>query len=719
MSTTMPLPALGRTAPAPRTRVDDLWPLAAAVVGYPVWWLLGLTSAAPILATLPMAVQLWRKRSQVRFPPAFGWWALFLVWVLISSTTLRADALGAVPGAGGLGRVAVYLYRLAWYVACTIVLLWAANLRRNLSFARVSSVVGWMFVFCVTGGLAGVLLSQVDFPSLLEVVLPDRVAQNSFVSSLVHPGLADVQYVLGYPEARPKAPFAFANTWGSVFSLSLPFFWVGWLVEGRRWQRVAAPFVLVAGAVPMILSLNRGLWISLVLGALILVARQARRGRSASLVAVLVVSVAVVLALVVSPLGTVIVERLNHGHSNERRSLLLQATVASASEGSPVIGFGSTRDVQGNFASIAGGSTADCSACGVPPLGTQGHIWLVIFSNGLVGAALFVLFFLLVLLRFVRCRDLPETVATVLLAFFAVQVFVYDTLGLPLLLVMLATGLASRAQRTTAGVLPGPTLRDSVGALRPAVPLVVVLGATGLLVGLVYAGLQPRTWTASSRVDVVPAPAVLGQPPERKAAARVTIDTESKLLLADDVLGPVVPPGESLAQVRQRVSVTAPANTSVLVVTVTSSSARDAEELADGIVQRYLAVRSSALEDRRDQTLRQLEARRAALAPLVLPSDAAGGATSGPPRTRRSRQVESELRTVGQAIQQVAVTPVSGGTVLGSTPAAEQGRELGKLGGSGLAVGVLAGLVVGSLRRRPADRAPRTRAAGSGREDGR
>lgn len=710
--TTVVLPPARELVPGPAAdgrHARELWPLAAAVVGYPVWWLLGVAAFAPIAATLPMAATLWRRRRELRLPPAFGWWMLFLLVVLLSSSTLNTDAPGAVPGGGGLSRLAVYLFRLAWYVACTIVLLWAANLSRPVSFARTARAVGWMFVFCVVGGLAGVLLPQVDFPSALEALLPSNVAGNSFVSSLIHPGLADVQTVLGYAEARPKAPFPFANTWGSVFSLSLPFFWVGWMLEGRPWQRLAAPFVLVAGAVPMVLSLNRGLWISLVLCGLVIVCRQAARGRSASLIVLLVAIAAVVVALVVSPLGTVVTERLSHGHSNERRSLLLQATVSSTFEGSPVVGFGSTRDVQGNFASIAGGSTADCGACGVPPLGTQGHIWLVIFANGLVGAALFVLFFALALLRFARCRGPADTVATLLLVSFAVQVFIYDTLGLPLMLIMIAIGLAARAGHQTGTSVPAPGFFESARAVRPLVPLAAVAGVVGLVVGLGCAFVQPRTYTASDSIVLSPFPAALGQPRGPRPAAQSTIDTESAFVLSDEVLRGATSPGESPEQLRDRVSVTAPSNTAVLVVRVSSTSADDARATADRIAQTYLTARSGVRGERRTETLERLGARWRTLSGLVLPP--AYEPTAGPsdvPRTRRARPVVEEMTILSRTLQDVAVTPVSAGSVIAAQPARVEDRQLGKFGGSGAALGLLAGLVVGLLRRAaPRRSAPR------------
>jgi len=613
----------------------EWWPLAAVFVGFPVWWLLGLSWLVPILSALPMAAQLWRRRDRLLLPPAFGWWLLFMVWVLISVSALRTDAPGGVPGGGGLGRLAVYGYRLSWYVAATIVVLWAVNASRSrVSFERVANLVGWLFVWCVLGGLLGTLVPTLPLSSLVEIVLPKGLTANGFVQSLVHPGLAEVQTVLGRPEARPKAPFAFANTWGSVFSLTLPFFWVGWLLRGRHWQRVAAPIVLCAGAVPVVLSLNRGLWIALLVGALLMVLVQALRGRLTSLVLVVVGLAALAVALVASPLGSVVVERIHHGHSNSRRALLLQATVASTLQGSPIIGFGNTRDVQGNFTSIAGGSTASCAACGVPPLGTQGHLWLVIFSQGLLGALIFVLFFALLLSRSVRCRGAAQTVATLVLVFFGLQVFVYDTLGVPLLLVVLAAGFAAREGAWGRG--PGLTTSragDGWRKVRPLLPVTSVLACVGLVAGVVVAFTVPRSYTASEQILLAPVPAYLTQLPSGRSLPSSTIDTESAMLLSDAVLAQVASPGQGTAELRQALSVTAPSNTSVLVLSAKASSAGEADELAAEVGQAYLASRQAALEQRRTDVLETLQQRYDLLSGLALPATPASEDRTRRPRT--------------------------------------------------------------------------------------
>jgi hypothetical protein len=674
--------------------------LAVLFVGFPLWWILGLSTFIPLLLVLPMAVQLWRTR-QVVVPNGFGWWLMFLVWVLLGAATLWTDAPGAAPGGGGFSRLAVYGYRVCWYLACTIVLLWVANAtRRALPFAKVATVIGWLFVFTVIGGLLGVFAPTVELKSVVEMVLPSSLSSNGFVHDLIHPGLADVQSILGRPQARPKAPFAFANSWGSNFSLTLPFFLLGWWRYGRRWQRLAVPVVLLLGAIPVVYSLNRGLWFSLLLGAAFLVVLQLSRGKVIALFLVLLALTITSLVLVASPLGNLVSERFDHQHSNERRGDLLTQTVVSAATGSPVIGFGNTRDVQGSFASIAGASTPDCAACGVPPLGTQGHLWMVIFSQGLIGACFFLLFFLSSFFRSWRCRSEAEAVATCLLLFLGLQLFVYDTLGMPLFLVMIALGLAWREHSRIPGgssyLFRVATLRGYADDLRGAVPLVAVLMICGAVAGAAWAATAPRSYTAREMVLLSPSPSYLvsglatAQTPKE-----TTIDTEAALVLSDATLQRVNAPQLSLTDLRRKITVTAVPNTEVLVLDVRDDSPAEAERLVRDLSGEYLDVRRQYLLDRRTQVLGQLRNRYSQLATL-----GSAPATEQLPGNRTQGAVATELQSVDNAINSIILTPTTAGEMLREHQAQEAARNYALFAASGAALGMLAALVLHLLRGR-------------------
>ncbi|WP_197681617.1 hypothetical protein [Actinopolymorpha singaporensis] len=424
------------------------WPLTALFLLFPLWWVLGLTSFAFVIFAVPLAVELLRRRG-LRVPRGFGTWLLFLAWMLAGATMLWSDAPTGEPGGGGAGRLMVFGFRAAMYLAATVFLLYVVNAdERRLPTRRVLRLLGFMFVVTTCGGLLGVVAPGFEFRSVLELVLPHAVAANSFINPMIHPAAAETQNILGYAEGRPIAPFAFANSWGANYSLYLPFFLLAWFGPDAGWRRRLAPIVLLLSLVPVVYSLNRGLWGALGVGILYLALRLAAMGRVWALQAVVAALLLGAIAFVASPLGTMVQARLNAPHSNERRSQLATDTVRNVVEGSPALGFGSTRKVRGSYFSIAGGSTPDCPACGVPPLGTQGQLWMVVFSQGLVGLALFLYFFAR---RFIaHCRDRAALciAGCVTLIFWAIELFVYDTLDAPLITVMIAVGLMARMPRT-------------------------------------------------------------------------------------------------------------------------------------------------------------------------------------------------------------------------------------------------------------------------------
>jgi hypothetical protein len=652
-------------------------------LGFPLWWALGLQTLLPMALAVVLADQLLRRRRIV-LPEGFALWALFLAWVAVGVLVLWVDAPSAVPG-GGASRLLVFGYRATWYLTGTMMLLWVANLRESeLPTRWLFQLLGFMFVVTTVGGLVGVLLPTVEFRSLVELLLPAGIRGNNLVQSMVHPAVADLENVLGRPTARPKAPFAFANSWGSSFALYLPFFLVSWWRDGAGWQRVAVPVVLLGATLPVVYSLNRGLWVCLGVGALGYLALQLRRARVAPLVVAVTLLLAFSLAFFASPLGTIFAERLAHAHSNERRGLLLTQTVLSTVQGSPVIGFGSTRDVQGSFASIAGADTPDCKACGLPPLGTQGHLWLVVFSQGLLGAAFFLTFFLVAFMRTWRCRTTTETLCTFVLVFFGLQLFVYDTLGMPMMTVMLAIGAVWREQATAGRRgAAGHDAREALMKLRAAAPFLGVLCLSGALLGAGVAALTPtrHATTVAVLLDDVPVQVTTQDPDAKKDARRgtTTVDTEAGWITSDETLGRAVGSSDprTLERLRHDVTVTAAANTRVVFVEVRARTAAASHRLSVAVVRSYLAVRGAALAQRQDRALAQVD--RAAL-------------------TVTAKPIETDVHAVPESVSTLVLTPRTAGRVLRTGTARPVGRQPEVPVASGAALGLALGALLLAAR---------------------
>lgn len=666
------------------------WPLTVVIGGFPLWWALGLAAFLPVIAAVPMLWQL-LDRHPARLPRGYVWWLLFLVWVALGLIVLFADAPGAAPGGGG-ARVLVFGYRLAMYLACTVVLVWLGNAdRTEISDRRVHGLMALFCGYAVAGGFLGLLAPTLEFRTPFELVLPHGIASNGFVSTLVHAEVADVQEVLGRSGSRPKAPFPYTNTWGSVVSLSLVFL-IAFFATGRRSLRVPGAVVLLATAVPVVYSLNRGVWAAVAVGFVgLMVIAVAKRQHGMVLVMGAAVLVGAVIFLA-SPLADLSSERLDHPHSNARRSQLLMETVSSTTQGSPMLGFGSTRNVQGTFTSISGGATPDCPACGVPPLGTQGQLWLVLFSQGWPGLAFFLTFLVLALARSVRCRTVNETICTFVVGIFLLQLAVYDTLGMPLCLVMIAIALVWREQAIT-GPRDGTTTDQVVARIKRGAPVTVALAVVGASAGWAWSNQTiPRTFESSVAMVITPAPVYLaagadGVDGQRidgagGALSEVTLDTEAALLLSEASLDRAShATGVPASELRPAITLVAEPNTRVLVVTAEQGTPDGAEAAAAAVGDSYLAVRQEHLEQRRAHLVAQLYEELRRLAP-------------GDPST-----FEARLRYLSVAIDHLKFAKPTVGYVYRVSDAHRAPAEQEIPAGSGLGIGLLAGVAWAGLRR--------------------
>ena len=522
-----------------RRSLQPGWPLFALFGGYPLWWILGIGEFACLLFSIPMAAELIRA-GHVRAPRGLGVWLLFIVWVAGGVFVLQVHAPGTVA-TDSTTRYLTFGYRLLWYVAATVVLLYVGNTRKQLSNHRVAMALGYMFVVVTAGGLLGVLAPHLEFRSGLEYVLPGGLRSNGFVHGLIHPVTAQVQTFLGYSEARPSAPFAFTNEWGLAMACFLPFFLITWCRHDSGWRRFAAPGVLLLAMVSIVFSLNRGLWLALSTAALFVAVRYAIMGRAKILAAL---GGAVLLAgaiIAVSPLGSLILDRLAHPDSNQGRTNLGSLTTSSVLQGSPIMGFGSTRNVQGNFASIAVAASAHCPGCSPPPLGTQGHLWLVLFSQGIVGLVLYLAFFISQLVRHLRLES-PYVVASLsVLVIHLVTMPVYDSIGPSLFAIMASVGFLWRAavERDegpvdTARRKPrfGPTevpFRSYFASARRHAVSLAVLAILGAVAGGLYQSARGTPSVASQSI-------LLPAAPPSKGASPVTVDTDAQLVTSDQVL---------------------------------------------------------------------------------------------------------------------------------------------------------------------------------------
>jgi hypothetical protein len=442
------------------------WPLTGLLLGYPLWWALGLGVLIFPLAAVPMVVLLVRRRRLV-LPPGFALWLIFLVVVVVSVGALGDDPPGTVPSSVP-GRLLPVAFRLVEYLALTVLVLYAGNLtEEEMPRQRLAWMLGWLFAVTVGGGLLGVFAGRFQFSSPIELLLPHRLRTNGFVQSLVHPAAAQVMSVLGHPSPRPAAPWGYTNTWGNNFCLLVVWFVVA--AFGYRTSvaaRIGAVALLAVACVPAVLSLNRGLWLGLALICCYVAVRLALRGRFAAIVGIGVAATALAATVAATPLGTVVGERLDHGKSNGVRTYLTVRALNGLVQ-SPVIGFGSTRNTSGGRKSITVGESATCQRCGNFTIGGNGQLWQLLYVHGLTGALCYIGFFGFGLWRFRRDRSAVGIAGGAAIVASMLAGFWYNSLVTPLAFTMLGYALLWR-NATQVAVFPPGTRRLTA---TPAAPL--------------------------------------------------------------------------------------------------------------------------------------------------------------------------------------------------------------------------------------------------------
>ncbi|MBV9382869.1 MAG: oligosaccharide flippase family protein [Streptosporangiaceae bacterium] len=411
-------------------RLPATWPLTVLFAAFPVWWLIGVSSFVWPVVAVPMLVALiWRRRT--RAPVAVALWFAFTSWVLLSGLQLDSAT-----------KILSFSYRLALYAAAGVLFLYVYNLpRAGWLDAKVLRILTYFWMVVVAGGYAGIVVGAHTFVPPFEYLLPHGLRSQPFVQELVHPVFAEVQGFLGHPVPRPAAPFAYTNTWGGNMGVltMVALAAVAAAGPGRRRRLLIA--VLAASLVPMAFSLNRGMFLSIGVGILYVTARLAVRRRVGALMSLLVLTALLVIAVALTPLGHLVAGSFSstHGHSNQVRLNLYRLAITGANQ-SPIFGHGEPQPV-----------TAGQGLAGTPPIGTQGQLWDVLYTNGYPALVLFAGFFGMVLWQTRRARGIAGLWLQAVPLVALTQIAVYGWLPSELQIVMVGAALAYRRCRLPAG----------------------------------------------------------------------------------------------------------------------------------------------------------------------------------------------------------------------------------------------------------------------------
>ncbi|HET9126331.1 MAG TPA: O-antigen ligase family protein [Solirubrobacteraceae bacterium] len=431
-------PLVGST----RRRRSAARPLYLLMLAYPVAWALGAGYFIWPVLSLGFVISLLARR-RLHLPRGFGIWLLFLIWMAFSSIECNTTT-----------RYVLFAWRASIYITATVVFLWIVNLRRaQLPDSAVAGAVTVLWVEAIIGGVLGVLFPSFSFHAPLERITPHSLLNDPTVYAYIHPALADLKFrALGHPFGRPKALFAYTNQWGACVGVMTPLV-IAFLSRvrrrGLRWTLIG---LLLLSLAPIIVSINRGLWIALIIGVLYAGIRLAASGRSRALLAVVLVLVAAGGVVALSPLSTIIHQRTtSQVNSNDTRSTLAVQALQQVGQ-SPLLGYGSPRP------------SPTASPYLTAHTGTQGQLFLVLFSHGFPGLIFYLGWFGYLLVRTWRVTSTFGLWCHVAILISLIQIPFYDYMPTTFYVVMIASALAwrNRARR------PPPVPRAATARSAPA-----------------------------------------------------------------------------------------------------------------------------------------------------------------------------------------------------------------------------------------------------------
>lgn len=405
------------------------WIVAGLFGGFPIWWAMGFGSFAWGLAAIPLLVWALTRTRSLLAPPTVGLFSAFALWALFSAHQL-----------GQASRLLSYSYRTVIYATVLGLLIYVWNERR-VSRDRFVEYLAWLWIATVLGGWLGLIMPNGQIgTTVASIVLPGSIKSSEFVSELVRPGFAQVQDFLGFSVPRPKTLYEYTNEWGGNLALLTPFFMHSFLRSPQRARRQLGWLLLGVAIVPIVFSLNRGLWISLAVLVVYLAVRGAIAGDPRAL-RVPVLGGLVIAVVLVSPLGNLINERLSGPSGDDARAGIYSLAWNGALE-RPVLGWGSPRPAVSFSKPVS------------PPIGTHGQVWLVMFSQGLVGLVLYCTWFLTALVLVLRRTDPLGVLMGGVMVIAVPQHFIYNLIPTALCIIAVAIAVALRPDRAAAPERP-------------------------------------------------------------------------------------------------------------------------------------------------------------------------------------------------------------------------------------------------------------------------
>ena len=389
--------AIDHAAPlalAPRRPLARAQLLTLVVGSFPLWWFAGLFSFVwPIVGFFLLLALI--RQGHVVFPRWFGVWLLFLAWVPLSLMELSSGNASLL-----------FAQRFAVLTAATVIFLYIFNSsHETLPNQAIVDFLALFWAMLVVGAFIAMLFPNLQFDSAVQRLLPRSLVANQYVHDLVYVDFAQVQGFLGYPVGRPAPFFGFTNAWGGGVALLTP---IAFAAVGQARSPLRRRFLgalLVLSVIPIVVSLNRGVWLALILATGYAALRFALARRLHAIAGLIGVIGVLLILIFLTPLGSLISDRLAHPHSNAGREALYHESLARM-EQSPLVGYGGPIPSEKPTA---------------PPVGTHSQLFFVAISYGIPAAVFFMTWFGLTFLRAGRAVSGPRFWAHVALLVFLME----------------------------------------------------------------------------------------------------------------------------------------------------------------------------------------------------------------------------------------------------------------------------------------------------------
>lgn len=417
------IPGGGPAVPPRRFQLRPGWPVLAILVLFPLWYVLGLGAFIWIIMAVPIFVHLVLAKTW-RVPRGFIIWLFFLIWVALSAIQISHST-----------NWLTYAYRAASYLAATLAFIYLVNTdEKALPTRRIINALTVFWIVIVIGGYLAMAAPHFSFSTPTQKIL-GHLGSNKLLIALIHPTLAQAQALggvqaIGHAIARPAAPFAYTNWWGANFAFLVPFVILAIRQARTRLVRVSLAGMLLVSLVPFVYSINRGAWLSLIVGGLYVWVRFAARRRGRAALGGLALLAVIAVAVFATPLGGVVQARIGHEGSASLRLSLIQQSGQNAL-GSPLVGYGVPLP-------------PPVSQYSLPNVGTQGQLWLVLVSVGIPGTVFFLLWLLYVFWSSRSADDPVSFTVHVAILITLPQLPFYGWMPTEMFLIMVAAALVWR-----------------------------------------------------------------------------------------------------------------------------------------------------------------------------------------------------------------------------------------------------------------------------------